>query len=66
VLEKGNKKIAIEIKSSSAPSLTQGFFEALKIIEPKKAFVIAPVDSPFPLKDDVWVYDLNSFLKITF
>jgi uncharacterized protein len=61
VLEKGQHKIAIEIKSSSAPTLTQGFYEAL---QPSQAFVIAQVDSPFLIKEDVWVHNLNSFLAL--
>ena len=66
VLEKGRKKIAIEIKSSSAPSLTQGYFEALKVIQPEKAFVLAPVDTPFPLKNNIWVHNLESMLAMDF
>ena len=66
VLEKGRYKIAIEIKSSSAPSLTQGFFEALKVIQPQKAMVLAPVDSPFPLRNDIWAYSLESILEMNF
>ena len=66
VLEKGRKKIAIEIKSSAAPSLTQGYFEALKVIQPEKAFVLAPVDTSFPLKNDIWVHNLESMLAMDF
>jgi len=66
VLEKGNKKIAIEIKSSSTPSLTQGFFEALKVIKPEKAFVVAQVDTPFPLKNNIWAYNLETVLSMEF
>jgi uncharacterized protein len=63
VLEKGDKRIAIEIKSSAAPRVTQGFYEALKVIQPSEAFVVAPVEKPFPLKDDIKVIDLISFLE---
>ena len=66
VLEKGRKIIAIEIKSSSAPSLTQGYFEALKVIQPEEAFVLAPVDTSFPLKNDIWVHNLESVLAMDF
>jgi len=66
VLEKGSTKIAIEIKSSAAPTLTQGYFEALKVIQPKRAFVLAPVDAPFPLKNDVWVHSLEDLLAMEF
>lgn len=64
VLEKGQHRIAIEIKSSSAPTLTQGFYEALKVIEPAMTFVIAQVDTPFPIKEEVWVHNLESFLAL--
>lgn len=64
VLEKGEKRIAIEIKSSSVPKVTQGFYEALKVIKPSKVFIIAPVDDSFPLKEDIWVYNLKTFLEI--
>jgi hypothetical protein len=64
VLEKGLEKIAIEIKVSSAPSLTQGFYEALKVIKPSQSFVIAQVDSPYPLKNDIWVHSLQTFLNL--
>lgn len=66
VLEKGKKIIAIEIKSSAAPTLTQGFFEALKIISPDKAFVIAQVDTSFPLKNDIWAHNLKTVLEMDF
>lgn len=64
VLEKGLHKIVIEIKASSAPTLTQGFYEAVKVIQPSQAFVIAQVDAPFPIKNDVWVYNLDAFLAL--
>jgi len=63
VLEKGNQKIAIEIKSSAAPVLTQGFYEALKVIRPDRSFVIAQVNEPYPLKQDVWAYNLSSVMN---
>lgn len=64
VLEKANSKIAIEIKSSGSPALTQGFFEAKKIIKPDNSFVIAPVDEAYQLKQGVWVYNLQTILEM--
>ena len=64
VLERGQKRIAIEIKSSPSPKVSQGFWEALKIIKPQKTFIVAPVDMPFPLKGDMWVHNIKSLLKI--
>ncbi len=66
VLEKGSEKIALEIKSSAAPSVTQGFYEALEVIEPTKSFVLSPVNEPFPLKGGVWAYNLKAFLDLDF
>jgi len=62
VLEKGTDKIAIEIKSSTAPSLTKGFYEALKVIKPSRSFVIAQVDSSFPLEKEIWVHNLETVM----
>ncbi|HFE37707.1 MAG TPA: ATP-binding protein [Gammaproteobacteria bacterium] len=66
ILEKGSKKIAIEIKSSSAPKLTQGFFEGLKIVSPYAAFVIAQIDTSFPIKNDIWAHNLKTVLNMDF
>jgi len=63
VLEKGNKRIAIEIKASSAPKVTQGFYEALGIIKPEKSFIIAPVNESYPIKGGVWVHNLNTIIS---
>lgn len=66
ILEQGSQRIAIEVKASSAPRLSQGFFEALKVATPQKAFVIAPVKEAFPMKGDIWAYPLKSFLELDF
>ncbi len=63
ILKKGNKLIAIEIKSSSAPQVTKGFWTALEDIQATEAFVIAPVKMPYPLKENVMVYPLKEFLS---
>lgn len=64
VLEKGRSKIAIEIKSSSAPKVSKGFYEAIKVIRPTKAFIVAPVDQSFPLKEDIWVHNLKTVMDM--
>lgn len=63
ILTKGEEKIAIEIKTSSAPKVTQGFYESLKVIKPTKAMVIAPVKESFPLRDDIWVHNLQHIIN---
>ncbi len=63
ILTKANKVIAIEIKSSITPRVTNGFWIALKDINATEAYVIAPVKQTFPLKNNVWVYNLTDFLN---
>ncbi len=63
LLEKANKKIAIEIKASSTPTVTKGFWSALDTVQPDETYIIAPVPQPFPFKNGVWVYPLEAFLK---
>ncbi len=62
ILEKGNKRIAIEIKASPAPKVTKGFYEALKVIEPERVFIVAPVNEPYPIKGSVWVHNLKTIV----
>ncbi|WP_434782768.1 MAG: hypothetical protein WJ289_10430 [Ferrovum myxofaciens] len=47
--------MAFEIKLSSAPLLTKGFWSALSDLKPEKTFVIAPVTSAYPLTPGVEV-----------
>ncbi len=63
VLEKGRKKIAIEIKTSASPKLTKGFWRALEVLQPDETYVIAPVRQTYPLNKDVWVYRFEDFLQ---
>ncbi len=62
VLTKANKTIAIEIKASSTPNLSKGFWLALDDINATEAYVIAKVKMPYPMKNNVYVYPLEDFL----
>jgi predicted AAA+ superfamily ATPase len=62
VLEKGLEKICIEIKASMAPKMTQGFYEAIKVIRPDKVFVVAQVEDSYPIGDGVMVVNLKGLL----
>lgn len=64
ILTKGNKKIAIEIKASSIPKVTVGFWNALADLKVDKAYIIAQVSMPYPLKNKVMVYPLDEFLTL--
>ncbi len=63
ILKKGNRLIAIEIKSSTTPQVNRGFWTAIKDIGATEAFVIAPVKMSYCLKDNVFVYPLGEFLS---
>lgn len=48
-------KFAIECKSSMSPKTTKGFWISIEDIKPDKAYIAAPVDSPYPLAENVQV-----------
>jgi uncharacterized protein len=55
IVETGQKKIAFEIKFSSAPKLTKGFWEGIEDVKADKAYVIAPIKEAWKLADNVEV-----------
>lgn len=48
VLTWGRKRIAVECKASSAPEVAKGFWNALRDLEIKEAWIIAPVKESYP------------------
>ena len=63
ILERGRRRIAIEAKLSSAPRVTRGFWTALDDLGIDEAWVVAPVDEPYPLREGVWVSPLRGALE---
>tara|TARA_B100000315_G_scaffold254282_1_gene295001 strand:+ start:182 stop:1354 length:1173 start_codon:yes stop_codon:yes gene_type:complete len=63
ILEKGNKRIAVECKSSTSPDLTKGFWNSMDELDIKMAYVIAPIKDYYPLKDNVMITSLSQFIK---
>ena len=59
ILKKGEKTIAIEIKSSTAPKLRKSFFNAVEMVKADRVLVVAPVDSAYPLKENITVTPLS-------
>ena len=43
ILEKGNRKIAIEFKASASPKPARGFYNALEDLDICQAFIVAPL-----------------------
>ncbi len=53
IAERGNKKIGFEIKFSSAPTLSRGFWSAVEDLGLEQVYVIAPVETGYPLGQNV-------------
>ena len=62
VLSKGMRKIAVEIKSSTSPRVAQGFWNCVETIAPEQTAVIALVEAPYPIADNVTVFPLPEFV----
>ena len=56
------KKTALEIKFSSAPVVTKGFYNSLEDLKPDHAFVLTPESEPYPKPGNVQVRSLADFL----
>lgn len=63
VLTRGKRRIAVECKASSAPEVKRGFWNALKDLGIKEAWVIAPVTESYPIEKNVFVSNLAGFLS---
>ncbi len=62
VLRRGRRVVAFELKSSTVPKVTKGFWNALADISPDEAYVVAPVERFYPLKHGVMVTPLIDIL----
>ncbi|MBR6103707.1 MAG: ATP-binding protein [Paludibacteraceae bacterium] len=64
VLQYRDQQIAIECKSSTAPSVTEGFWKSIDFLNPSHTYVVAPVDSAYPLAENVTVCNLCEIMNI--
>ncbi len=64
VLRRGRHSLAFEIKSSTVPKVSRGFWQALEDISPDGAYVVAPVEEPYPIKHGVTVIPLAQAANI--
>ncbi len=55
VVETGQRRIGFEIKFSSAPKVTKGFWSACTDVGVSRAYVVAPVREGWPMADGVEV-----------
>ena len=63
ILTKGTKKIGIEFKASSAPQITKGFWNALRDLKLDNAWIVAPVNDTYPLRENVFVTSLGDLIN---
>jgi len=63
ILQKGQRKFAIECKASSAPEVSGNFHNTLEELKIKKAWVIAPVTDSYLISKGVRVCSLGSFTQ---
>jgi len=59
ILRRGRQTLAFELKSSTVPRVSKGFWSALDDLSPEKAYVVAPVEESYPLKEGVMVVPLQ-------
>lgn len=59
-----NETWAVEIKRSSAPKLSRGFYEACNDIQATRKFIVNAQSDQYPLNNDVEVIGLALFLKL--
>ena len=62
ILRRGRRTLAFELKSSSVPRVSKGFWNALEDISPDEAYVVAPVKESYPMKGDVMVSPLQEII----
>ena len=62
VLTRGRERIAIEIKASSAPKPSRGFWSSSEDIDATQKFVVGSVDGTYPARNGVTVCNLDYIL----
>ena len=63
ILEKAGKTIALEIKASTSPKPSRGFWNGIKDIQASKKYIIAPVEKAYPIQNGVIVTNIFDFLQ---
>lgn len=58
VVQTGSKTICFEIKSSSAPKVTQGFHNAIQDLKPTRIYIVAQVESRYDFSEKIEVIPL--------
>jgi predicted AAA+ superfamily ATPase len=59
VVEAGARKLGFEVKFSSAPKVTKGFWQACEDVGVDAAYIVAPVPTGWPVQDKVAVIGVH-------
>ena len=63
ILQRANRSVAIEIKSSTAPKVEKGFWNSLNFIQTDEKWIIGQVDSTYPGPKGSIITNLSGFLN---
>lgn len=63
ILRMGNKTIAIECKSSTAPILTKGFWNAIEFLKSDYNFIVSPVKNHYQINENTEVCSLEKICE---
>lgn len=58
------KKVCIEIKLSTSPVISRGFYETISDLQADFQYVIIPEGTSYPKANNVWVSNLDEFLTV--
>jgi predicted AAA+ superfamily ATPase len=64
VVELPDRRIGFEVKLSGAPRPTRGFFNACEDLGLTRAYVVAPVEEPYPLAESVDVLAVRDIGRV--
>ena len=63
LLETPDELIAVEIKRSLSPSVSRGFYEAVKDLNIESKFIIYPGEERYTIKNNIDVISIDLFIK---
>lgn len=63
IIAPNGKKVCVEIKLSTSPTVSRGYYETLADLEPDYKFIIIPKGDSYPKDNGVMVCSLDSFLR---
>lgn len=63
ILERGQRRLAVECKASSVPDVSRGFWQSIEELGVEHAYIVAPVDEAYPIRSNVEVCPLKVLVE---